>query len=115
MRILVSLALLCTLAACSTTAQQTATPPVDIYANAMANMHANMHYTPTGDADADFVMGMIPHHQGAVDMAEILVKNGKDKELRRLGKDIIAAQKKEIAFMEAWLKKHNAEKAAKTK
>jgi len=80
--------------------------PVDVYAAAMEKMHKDMMITPTGDADADFVRGMIPHHQGAIDMAVILKEKGKDPELQKLADDIIAAQEKEIAFMNDWLKKH---------
>jgi uncharacterized protein (DUF305 family) len=78
------------------------------YKGAMMNMHHNMDITYTGDADIDFVNGMVPHHQGAVAMAKIELKYGKDPELRQMATDIIAAQDKEIAFMEAWRKKHPA-------
>ena len=84
----------------------TAAPATDIYAPAMEKMHKDMMIEPTGDADADFVRGMIPHHQGAIDMAKILKENGKDPELKKLADDIITAQEKEIAFMNDWLKKH---------
>ena len=60
----------------------------------------------TGDADRDFVAHMIPHHQGAVEMAKVELKYGKDAKLRKLAKDIIAAQDKEIAFMKQWLEQH---------
>ena len=60
----------------------------------------------TGDADRDFVAHMIPHHQGAVEMAKVELKYGKDAKLRKLAKDIIAAQDKEIAFMKQWLEAH---------
>ena len=60
----------------------------------------------TGDTDQDFVAGMLPHHQGAVEMARIELRHGKDPELRRLAEAIIAAQDKEIAQMRAWQKKH---------
>lgn len=83
--------------------------PVDVYADVMANMHQAMGaYTPTGDADIDFVQGMVPHHQGAVDMAEILLEKGNDPKLRQLARGIIVAQKREIAFMNYWLKTKGA-------
>lgn len=78
----------------------------NIYAPAMDAMHKNMMAETTGDADVDFVTGMIPHHQGAVDMAKILKENGKDPELQKLADEIIAAQEREIAFMQAWLAKN---------
>lgn len=78
----------------------------DIYAPAMKKMHENMMITPSGDADVDFVRGMIPHHQGAIDMAKIVLEKGKDPEVRKLAEDVIKAQEAEIAFMQEWLKKH---------
>lgn len=78
----------------------------DAFADVNAKMHHAMMVKPTGDVDVDFVRGMIPHHQGAVDMAEIVLKQGKDPEIRALAEGIVKAQKKEIAFMNAWLKKH---------
>ncbi|MDB5360324.1 MAG: hypothetical protein JWO51_1621 [Rhodospirillales bacterium] len=63
----------------------------------------------TGQTDKDFVAGMIPHHQGAVDMAQVELKYGKDPQMKTLAKDIIAAQKKEIAFMQEWQKKQGVE------
>ncbi len=62
--------------------------------------------TMTGDPDHDFVVMMIPHHQGAIDMAEVELKHGKDPELLALCRRIIVAQKKEIAQMKAWLADH---------
>jgi uncharacterized protein (DUF305 family) len=55
---------------------------------------------PTGDADRDFLIMMIPHHQGAIDMAEVELKYGKNPETRAMAEKIIADQKREIAEME---------------
>lgn len=79
---------------------------VAAYKEAMAAMHKNMAITYSGDADVDFVRGMIPHHQGAIDMAWVLVKYGRDAELREIAQDVIRSQQQEIAFMNNWLKKH---------
>jgi uncharacterized protein (DUF305 family) len=63
----------------------------------------------SGDADKDFVAHMIPHHQGAVDMAKVELKYGKDPELKRLAARIIKAQDDEIRFMQSWQAKHGGE------
>ena len=76
------------------------------FKDANDKMMQGMAIEPTGDADKDFVMMMIPHHQGAIDMAEIELRYGKDPELRKLADGIIAAQKTEIAQMRAWQAKH---------
>jgi uncharacterized protein (DUF305 family) len=73
------------------------------YRAASDRMHKDMDIAYTGDADRDFVAGMIPHHQGAIDMARIVLAHGKDPEIRKLAAEIIAAQEKEIAWMKAWL------------
>ena len=69
-------------------------------------MHEGMNITFTGNADADFVNGMIPHHQGAVEMAKVVLAFGKDPEIRKLAETIIQAQESEIAMMRAWLKRN---------
>ena len=57
----------------------------------------------TGDPDKDFAMMMIPHHQGAIDMAEIELKHGQDPELKKMAQKIIDDQQKEIADFKKWL------------
>ncbi len=76
------------------------------YMAAHEKMMKDMAIAPTGDADKDFVAMMLPHHQGAVDMAKVELKHGKDPEIRKLAQDIVAAQEKEISFMKAWQEKH---------
>ena len=76
------------------------------YEAANMKMHKDMTIEFTGDADVDFVKGMTPHHQGAIDMAQVVLKYGKDPEIRKLAEGIIQAQETEIAFMKGWLAKH---------
>ena len=59
----------------------------------------------SGDADVDFMKHMRPHHQAAIDMAKVVLANGKDAEAKKLAQEIISAQEKEIAVIDAWLKK----------
>ncbi len=66
-------------------------------------MHRDMNVPLTGDADVDFARSMIPHHQGAIDMAKIVLAYGKDPAIRKLAEDVIAAQDAEIAMMRKWL------------
>ena len=81
--------------------------PSKAFAEANARMHQGMDITFTGNADVDFVKGMIPHHQGAIDMARVLLQHGKDADLKKLANDIIKAQETEIASMKAWLAKND--------
>jgi len=76
---------------------------------AMQRMMDGMHRTPaSGEPDRDFVTMMIPHHQGAVDMARALLAHSDDPELRNLAQSILVEQANEIALMRAWLSRHDA-------
>ena len=65
------------------------------------------------DPDVAFAAGMLPHHIGAVKMAEVELKYGKDPEMRKLAEDIINAQQAEIEQMQKWLKAHNKKSSVK--
>ncbi|HVK92227.1 MAG TPA: DUF305 domain-containing protein [Mycoplana sp.] len=83
-------------------------PSSQAFAEANAKMHAGMDIAFSGNADVDFARGMIAHHQGAIDMARIELKYGKDPDMRKLAEEVIKAQEAEIEMMKAWLEK-NAE------
>jgi len=77
---------------------------------AMTRMMNDMAAKPTGDIDRDFVAMMSPHHQGAIDMAVIELRYGKNEQLRRIAQEIIVDQMQEIAAMKLAI----GEKAADT-
>jgi uncharacterized protein (DUF305 family) len=66
---------------------------------AMARMMAAMTIRPSGDVDRDFIAAMIPHHQGAIDMAQAELRHGRNEQLRRIAQEIIVDQTQEIAAM----------------
>ena len=66
---------------------------------AMTKMMADMTIKPSGDVDRDFVEMMVPHHQGAIDMAQAELKYGHNEQLRRLAQEIVVTQQQEIAVM----------------
>jgi uncharacterized protein (DUF305 family) len=65
----------------------------------MVQMDAGMCITPSADADRDFARAMIPHHQGAVEMAKLELLYGHDPRLRRLAQGIVVEQSQEIALL----------------
>lgn len=74
----------------------------------MSQMHQDMMAAAQyKDPDVAFAVGMLPHHIGAVKMAEVELKYGKDPEMRKLAENIIYAQQAEIEQMQKWLKVHN--------
>ncbi len=75
-------------------------PFLDENLTAMDRMMAGMAVKPTGDVDADFAAMMIPHHQGAIDMAIAELRHGKNERLRRIAQEIIVDQQQEIAAMQ---------------
>ncbi|SOZ20770.1 conserved exported hypothetical protein [Cupriavidus taiwanensis] len=87
----------------------TAKPYAGLVDDAMGVMHHGMMQAPTtGNPDHDFVAMMIPHHQGAIDMAKALLLYGQDPALRNLAQGIITEQQNEIRLMQAWLQRHQA-------
>lgn len=78
-------------------------PVVAAWQRINLDMHAGMSIDFTGDPDTDFMKGMIPHHQGAIDMAKVLLEHGTDADTRALANAIIHAQEEEIAMMQSWL------------
>ena len=86
----------------------TDTPATAANKAAMQRMMTGMDAPATGDADHDFVAGMLPHHQGAIDMAHVELRHGHDPALRKLARAIIASQAKERIFMKRWLAQHPA-------
>lgn len=79
---------------------------MDAYKAAHKRMMKQMNVRMSGDPDKDFVMMMMPHHQGAIDMAKVELQYGKDPKLRSMAEEIIKAQEKEIAEMKEWQKTH---------
>ena len=79
--------------------------PKDMKASMMMGMDGMQKMAMTGDTDKDFAMMMKMHHQQAVNMAEMEIAHGRSAEMKTMAKQIIVAQKKEIAQFDKWLAK----------
>ena len=76
-------------------------------AAAMSKMMAAMAVKPSGDVDKDFVATMVPHHQGAIEMAQAEIRYGHNEQLRRIAQEIIVEQTQEIAAMKLALEQES--------
>ena len=81
------------------------------YREASDRMHLGMNIDYTGDADVDFLRGMIAHHEGAIAMARIAVEHGEASDVRGLAQEIIGAQEAEITRMRIMLARHEHDPA----
>ena len=81
----------------------TASPAVREYQVAHHKMMRDMALPYTGDPDVDFFVQMIPHHQGAIDMARVALRHAKDPWTRQMAEGVIVEQQREIAEMQVWL------------
>ena len=89
----------------SAAAKTSDSPATKGFKQANMKMHKDMAITYTSNTDVDFLRGMIPHHQGAIDMARVELAHGKDPVIRKMAEKIIADQEREIAEMKDWLAK----------
>ena len=87
-------------------ATASSTPVIQEFQEANDRMHRDMSLQFTGDADRDFAQAMIPHHQGAIDMARIVLEHGDDPELRNLAQGVIDTQEREINQLRDWLSRN---------
>jgi len=91
-----------------------ATSFMHIMDESMKHMDADMNSAPmNGNDDHDFATMMMPHHQGAIDMAKAELIYGKDPVMRRLAEEIIVDQQSEIQAMQLWLSKQTSQSSTK--
>lgn len=90
----------------STMAATEASASTKAYQQVMDVMMKEMMAPYTGNADEVFARSMIPHHQGAIDMAKVVLQYGKDLAIRKTAEDVIKAQESEITFLKDWLQKN---------
>jgi uncharacterized protein (DUF305 family) len=81
-------------------------PSTKDFKQAHMDMMKNMNVQFSGDADVDFARSMIPHHQGAIDMAKLEIKHGRDEAMRKMAEKMIKDQEKEQKDLQAFLQKH---------
>jgi len=86
-------------------AAQSDTPATQAFKEINARMHSQMNIPYTNDVDVDFFRNMIPHHQGAVDMAKVVLQHSKEPETRKLAEEVVRTQEAEIAQMRAFLQR----------
>lgn len=87
--------------------QMADSPATAEFEQAMEEMHGPMmEGIMAQDPDVAFVKGMIPHHEGAIAMAQTILKYGKDPEIRHLAENVVRDQQKEVQWMQEWLSKH---------
>ncbi|NIC05732.1 DUF305 domain-containing protein [Halomonas sp. DX6] len=84
-------------------------PAVQAYREIAERMHRDMLTEFSGNADVDFAKGMVAHHQGALDMARVVLEHGEDPAVRDLAREVIETQEEEIAFLQDWLARHGHE------
>lgn len=83
------------------------TEATEAFREAATRMHADMGASYSGDVDLDFARGMVPHHQGAIDMARIELRHGRDPAMRSLAQTVVRTQNAEIALMLEWIARHS--------
>ncbi|MGI4860593.1 MAG: CopM family metallochaperone [Janthinobacterium lividum] len=93
----------------SAAAGQDAAPSTAAFQAADKAMMQKMAAPYTGDTDKDFVAHMMPHHEGAVAMAKIELQYGKDPALKRLAREIVRSQDREVVFMKKWQAQHGVQ------